>query len=158
MPNLKPPESANQKEIMRLILTILIASILTSCTKHNISENFTGVIVAIPKSAKLSGWILNHCGNSEPIKLDDLSCAQIGGEIFITKIAFPRDNKNRLIGELNQILVVQHALLIEKTNQNKWCFNLKPIAGELRRATGVNFIAMNYKRNCDDPNEIVLSQ
>ncbi len=134
---------------MRLIIIICAFITLTGCVKHMIGENFAGSISAIPKSAKFSGWILNHCNDAKPIKLKDLNCAQHGGEIYSANISFPRDSEHRLLAEPSQILIVQHALLIERTNQTKWCFDLKLAPSNLSEATGVKYIAMSYKRNCD---------
>jgi len=116
-----------------------------------VEDNFNGSISAIPKSAKATNWILNHCDNAKPIRFKELNCMQHGGEIYRVDISFPKNREGRAISEMRRILIVQHALLIERTNKNRWCFNLVPTPKNLLKATGIKFIAMGYQRNCKAP-------
>ena len=136
---------------MRAIFITIIIFNLFSCAQFEIEDNFNGSISAIPKSAMATGWILNHCENAKPIRFKELNCIQHGGEIYRTDISHPIDSQGRATSEIRQILIVQHALLIERTNKKRWCFNIVPTPEDLFKATGVKFIAMAYKRNCKTP-------
>ncbi len=136
---------------MRLILITFIMTSLYGCAQFVVEDNFIGSISAIPKSANATGWILNHCDNAKPIRFNELNCMQHGGEIYSADISSPKDRQGRPIAEMRQILIVQHALLIDRTNKNRWCFDLVPTPESLHKATGVKFIAMGYQRNCKNP-------
>jgi hypothetical protein len=95
-----------------------------------------------------TGWRLNHCDNAQPVKDILVSCYFHGGEISAVKILRAKNESGDLISDFDQILVVQHALMVESGNTNRWCFDVTAASADLEKATGIKFIAMSYQRDC----------
>ena len=134
--------------MLRVLITLILLVILSSCTNKISVDYGSGEISAIPKSASYTGWVLDHCNNANPIESKELECMQHGGEIYVVNFIKPLNMNNISIKNLDTILVVQHGLFIESKNGKRWCFDLTNSSPSLFKATGIQYIAVNYTRNC----------
>ncbi|GAB1267013.1 hypothetical protein NBRC116493_02660 [Aurantivibrio infirmus] len=119
---------------MKKIFCILSALVLIGCESANYQK-----VSGVPTSAEYSGWDIDHCTEERKAGVE---CIQHGGQIYVVNLESVKGAK------LNQILVVQHALMVPKGNTERWCFKAEPAVPKLVEGTGVAYIAAEYFRGC----------